>query len=87
MEVGATDTVPPAAAIVRLLPLVPVIVIPVAFVAVTVRTEELPLVINVGLAEMVTVGAGELNAAPTAALLTPTPANAGTAHGRRIERT
>ena len=78
-EVGLTDTAPPPAAIVRLLPFVPVIVIPVAFVAVTVKTEALPLVIDVGLALMVTVGA----VAATAWLLT----NAGTAHGRSIERT
>ena len=80
VEVGLTDTAPPVAAIVRLLPLVPVSVIPVAFVAVTVKTEELPLVIDVGFALMVTVGAGEL--AATAWLLT----NAGIAHGRSIER-
>jgi hypothetical protein len=54
-------------------------VIPVAFVAVTVKTEALPLVIDVGLALMVTVGA----VAATAWLVT----NAGTAHGRSIERT
>jgi hypothetical protein len=78
-EVGLTDTAPPPAAIVRLLPFVPVIVIPVAFVAITVKIEELPLVIDVGLALMVTVGA----VAATAWLLT----NAGTAHGRSIERT
>jgi hypothetical protein len=47
----------------------------VAFVADTVTTEELPLAIDVGLALIVTVGAGEL------------AANAGTAHGRSIERT
>jgi hypothetical protein len=87
VEVGLTDIAPPPAATVRLLPLVPVIVIAVSFVAVTVRTEELPLVIDVGLALIVTVGAGELTAAPTAWPLTPTPANAGTAHGRSIERT
>ena len=57
MEVGATDVVPPPAAIVRLLPLVPVIVSPVAFVVCMVNTDELPLVIVVGLAVMVTVGA------------------------------
>lgn len=71
--------VPPPAAIVRLLPLLPVIVIPVAFVAVTVKTEELPLVMDVGVALMVTVGA----VAAAAWLLT----NAGTAHGSSIERT
>jgi hypothetical protein len=87
VEVGLTDTVPPVAAMVRLLPLVPVIVIPVAFWAVTVKTEELPLVIDVGLAVIVTVGTGEVAAAPTNWPLTPTTANAGTAHGRSIERT
>jgi hypothetical protein len=86
-EVGLTDTAPPPAAIVRLLPLLPVIAIPVAFVAVTVKIEELPLVIDVGLAPIVTVGAGELVTTTTAWLLTPTPANAGTAHGRSIEST
>ena len=65
MEVGATDTAPPPAAIVRLLPLVPVSVIPVAFVAVTVKTEELPLVIDVGFAVIVTVAAPELLPVPT----------------------
>ena len=81
VEVGLTDTTPPPAAIVRLLPLVPVIVIPVAFLAVTLKTEELPLVIDVGLALIVTVGAGKV--AAIAWLLT----NAGIAHGRSIERT
>jgi hypothetical protein len=73
VEVGLTATVPPAAAIVRLLPLVPVIVIPVALWAVTVKTEELPLAIDVGLALIVMVGA--------------VAAKAGTAHGSSIERT
>jgi hypothetical protein len=36
--------------------LVPVIAIPVAFVAITVKVEELPLVIDWGLALIVTVG-------------------------------
>jgi hypothetical protein len=86
VEVGLTDTVPPPDAIVRLLPLVPVIVIPVALLAVTVKIEELPLVIDVGLALIVTVGTSELTAVPTAWPLTPTPANAGTAQGMSIER-
>lgn len=81
VEVGLAETVPPPAAMVRLLPLVPVIVIPVAFWAVTVKMVALPLVIDVGLALIVTVGTGEL--AATASLLT----NAGTTHGRSIERT
>jgi hypothetical protein len=80
VEVGATDAAPPPAAIVRLLPFVPVIVIPVAFWAITVKVEEFPFVIDVGLALMVTVGAV---AASTAWLLM----SAGTAHGRRTERT
>ena len=82
-EVGLTETDPPPAAMVRLLPLLPVMVIPVAFWATTVRTVEVPLVIDAGLALMETVGAGEPDAWP----LKPTPANAGTAHGSRIERT
>ena len=60
MEVGLTDTAPPVAAIVRLLPLVPVIVIPVAFWAITVKMVELPLAIDAGLALMVTVGAPDV---------------------------
>ncbi|MGB8477374.1 MAG: hypothetical protein WCE63_00855 [Acidobacteriaceae bacterium] len=83
VEVGLAENAPPVAAIVRLLPLVPVIVIAVAFLAVTVNVEELPLVIVVGLALIVMVG---VVAASTAWLLTPTPANARTAHGRSIER-
>ncbi|HEY5253587.1 MAG TPA: hypothetical protein VIJ53_02975 [Acidobacteriaceae bacterium] len=55
---------PPEAATVRLLPLLPVMVIPVALVAVTVKTEELPFVIDVGLALMVTVGGDELPVEP-----------------------
>ena len=72
---GLTDTDPPVARIVRLLPLVPVMEIPVAFAAVMVKTEELPLVIVTGLALIVTVGAG----VPAA--------KAGTAIGRSMERT
>ncbi len=78
VEVGATDVLPPPAAIVRLLPFVPVIVSPVAFVVCMVNTDELPLVIVVGLAVIVTVGA----TAATAWLLT----NAGTANGSSSER-
>ena len=65
MEVGATDTVPPVAANVRVLPLVPLSVTCVAFVAVTVTLEELPLAIDVGLALMVTVGAPDVLPVPT----------------------
>ena len=83
MEVGATDVVPPPAAIVRLLPLVPVIVSPVAFVVCMVKTDELPLVMFVGLALIVTVGA----TAAMAGLLAATSANAGIAQGSSIEST
>ena len=62
VEYGATDTDPPPAAIVRLLPLVPVIVRPVALVAFTVKTVALPLVIVVGLPVIETVGAGAVAA-------------------------
>jgi hypothetical protein len=86
VEVGLTDTAPPVADIVRLLPLLPSSLTCVAFLTDTVTTEELPLVIDVGLAVIVPVGAGELTAASTAWLGTPTPANAGIAHGRSIER-
>jgi hypothetical protein len=82
VEVGLTEIVPPLAFTVRLLPFVPVIAIPVAFVAVIVKVEELPLVIDWGLALIVTVGV-----AATAWLLKPRTANAGIAHGRSIERT
>lgn len=57
--------VPPPAEVVRLLPLVPVTVTPVAFVAVIVKTEELPLFIDVGFALMVTVGFPDVPPAPT----------------------
>ncbi len=85
VEVGLTDIDPPPAAVVRLLPFVPVIVIDVALLAVTVTVEELPLVIDMGLALIVTVGVGELAAVPTAWLLALAPANAGTAHGMSME--
>ena len=84
VDVGLTDRVPPLPFIVRLLPLVPVIAIPVAFDAVTVKVEELPLVIDAGLAVILTVGA---LAASTAWLLKLTKANARIAHGRSFERT
>lgn len=57
VEVGLTDAVPPVDANVCWLPSVPLIVTPVAFWAVTLKTEELPEVIDVGLALIVTVGA------------------------------
>lgn len=57
VEVGLTDTTPPVAETVRLLPLVPLTVTEVAFAACTVTTDEPPGLIEVGLAVMVTVGA------------------------------
>jgi hypothetical protein len=57
VEVGLTEIAPPPAAVVRLLPLLPVIVIPVALVAVMVKVDELPLVTVMGLALIETVGA------------------------------
>jgi hypothetical protein len=58
VAVGLTACVPPAAARVYELPSLPATVTVVAFAAVTVRVEELPAAIEVGFAEMVTVGAG-----------------------------
>ena len=78
VEVGLADIVPPLAPVVRLLPLVPVTLTVVAFVAVTVKTVELPLVIVVGLALIVTVGAPDASLVVTvivtlAALVPPAP--------------
>jgi hypothetical protein len=55
---GLTTCVPPLIGRVYELPSVPVNVTCVAFVAVTVKTDGLPKTIDVGLAMMVTVGAG-----------------------------
>jgi hypothetical protein len=57
VTVGLTAWVPPAACRVYVLPSVPVTVTAVAFVAATVNVDELPEAIEVGLAEMLTVGA------------------------------
>jgi hypothetical protein len=56
--VGLTDCVPPFDCRVYLLPSDPLTVTCVALVAVTVSVEEPPLVIEVGLELMLTVGAG-----------------------------
>ena len=56
VAVGVTVSVPPAAAMVLLLPSEPVTVTVVALVAVTVRVEGVPAATVVGLAAMVTVG-------------------------------
>jgi hypothetical protein len=53
---GVTVSVPPVAPNVFVLPSVPVTVTPVEFVAVTVSTEDLPAVIEAGLAAMITAG-------------------------------
>jgi hypothetical protein len=58
VALGLTACVPPVPARVYELPSLPDTVTVVAFVAVTVRVEELPAAIEVGLAAMVTVGAG-----------------------------
>lgn len=58
VEVGLTDWVPPLAGSEYELLSDPVIVTEVAFVAVTVRVDELPEVIAAGLAAISTVGAG-----------------------------
>jgi len=64
VEVGLAVMDPPLAPVVRLLPLVPVIATDVAFVAVTVKTVELPLVIVVGLPVIVTVGVPDVPPPP-----------------------
>jgi hypothetical protein len=60
---------------VYVLPSVPVTVTWVALVAVTVKIDELPVVIDVGLAAILTVGAGELPTVTVAAavLFPPVP--------------
>lgn len=58
VALGFTDCVPPVVGNVYELPSVPFTVTPVALDAVTVSTEELPAVMEAGLAVMVTVAAG-----------------------------
>jgi hypothetical protein len=58
VEVGLTDCVPPVAARVYELLSLPVIVTVVAFVAATVKVDEEPAGMDVGLALIETVGAG-----------------------------
>jgi hypothetical protein len=58
VTVGLTACVPPFGCSVYVLPSLPVTVTWVALVAVTVKVDELPEVIDVGFAVMVTVGAG-----------------------------
>jgi hypothetical protein len=58
VAVGLTDCVPPLDGKVYVLPSVPVTVTWVALVAATVKVDELPEVIEAGLAVMLTVGAG-----------------------------
>lgn len=57
VDFGLTACVPPLAASVYELPSLPVTTTPVAFVAATVKIDELPAVTEVGLAVMATVGA------------------------------
>jgi hypothetical protein len=70
VAIGLTAWVPPPAVSVYVLPSVPVTVTLVAFVAVTVRVDELPAAIEAGEAEMLTVGAVDVRRA-----LPPQPAN------------
>jgi hypothetical protein len=56
---GLTGCVPPVAPIVYLVPSEPLRLTAVAFVAVTVRMDELPAVSDVGFAVIVTVGVAE----------------------------
>lgn len=58
--VGLTACVPPAACRVNEVPSLPATVTLVESVAVTVKVEELPAAIDVGLAVMATVGAGDV---------------------------
>jgi hypothetical protein len=58
VAVGLTDCAPPLAVIVNELPSLPLTATWVAFAAVTVSVDELPVVIDAGLAVMVTVAAG-----------------------------
>jgi hypothetical protein len=62
VALGVTLCVPPVDCRVYELPSLPVTVTPVAFVAVTVNRDELPAVIDAGLAVMLTVGAGLVDA-------------------------
>jgi hypothetical protein len=62
VAVGLTDCVPPVDVRVYELPSLPVIVTPVALVAVTVSVDDPPAVIEVGLAAILTVGAGLVDA-------------------------
>jgi hypothetical protein len=73
VAVGLTACVPPVAAKVYELPSLPATVTEVAFVAVTVKVEELPAAIEVGFAAMVTVGAGPDAATVTVAVAATVP--------------
>lgn len=58
VEVGLTDCAPPFEAKMYELPSLPLTVTAVALLAVTVSVEELPEVIEVGFAAILTIGAG-----------------------------
>jgi hypothetical protein len=70
---GLTDCVPPEAAIVYELPSLPLTVTVFALLADTVKVEELPAAIEVGLALMVTVGAGLMVTVADAEAFPPLP--------------
>ena len=85
VEVGLTTCDPPLALRVYELPSLPLIVTPVALVAVTVKVEDLPETIEVGLALSVTVAAGLVTVTVAVAVALP-PAAGGcrrVAGGRR----
>jgi hypothetical protein len=63
VTVGLTACIPPVGCSVYVLPSVPVTVTPVALVAATVKVDEFPATIEVGLAVMPTVGAGGVTGA------------------------
>jgi hypothetical protein len=71
--VGLTDCVPPVALKAYELPSVPDTVTCVALAAVTVRVDELPELMRVGLAAIATVGAGGGRITVTAAVAVAVP--------------
>jgi hypothetical protein len=70
---GVTDSVPPVALSVNDVPSLPLTVTCVALLAVTVKVEGFPAGTGVGLAVMVTVGAGLMVTVAAADTLPPAP--------------
>jgi hypothetical protein len=73
VTVGLTACVPPVAGRVYELPFVPAIVTWVSLVAVTVKVDEFPEVIEVGLAVMLTVGDAATVTVAVAVVVPPVP--------------